>query len=75
MTDIVTNLRAHKSSAYACQDCYGNTMADSRSVAQIIADPQTPTWIKEAVQRFRKTNPSHAALLEAIHDIRSGASK
>ena len=29
MNDIVTSLRAHKGSAYMCQDCYGSTMDDA----------------------------------------------
>ena len=29
MTDIVTSLRAHRSSAYMCQDCYGTVMDEA----------------------------------------------
>ena len=29
MTDIVTILRAHRSSAYMCQDCYGTVMDEA----------------------------------------------
>jgi hypothetical protein len=44
------------------------------SVAEIIADPQTPSWIKDGVQRLRKSDPIYSAFLEALHDMRVGAS-
>lgn len=44
-----------------------------RSVAEILADPQTPVWIKDGMKRLRKNDPSYAAFLEAFHDMRVGA--
>ena len=44
-----------------------------RSVAEILADPQTPAWIKASVQRLREGDPSYAAFLEALHYMRVAA--
>lgn len=43
------------------------------TLRELIADPQTPEWIKASVQRLQKQEPSYAALLEAVHDRRNAA--
>jgi hypothetical protein len=45
-----------------------------RTVAEILADANTPAWIKEGVARLRKTEPVYATFLEAMHDYRVAAS-
>ncbi len=46
-------------------------MSDSRTLAEILADPNTPQWIIAGVNRIRQTSPVYAAFLEAMHDRRA----
>jgi hypothetical protein len=41
-----------------------------RTVAEILADPETPAWIKESIKRLRKSDPIYLAFIEALHDMR-----
>lgn len=42
-----------------------------RTVSEILADPQTPMWIRAALKRLRRNYPQFTALREAIHDLRA----
>jgi hypothetical protein len=42
----------------------------TRTVKQIMADPTTPSWIKNGVKKLRRSNPTYAVFLEVIHDYR-----
>lgn len=46
-------------------------MADTRTVTEILADPTTPAWIRNAIKRLRETSPNETALAEALHDLRT----
>jgi hypothetical protein len=39
-----------------------------QTVADILADPLCPDWIKTGIASLRANNPNYAAFLEAMHD-------
>jgi len=39
-------------------------------IPEILADPETPAWIKEGIKRLRKSDPIYLAFIEALHDMR-----
>ena len=47
-----------------------HTQAIHRTVTEIVANPETPAWIKDGIKRLRKADPIYLAFIEALHDMR-----
>jgi hypothetical protein len=45
---------------------------DTRPALDILTDPATPLWMREAAERIRSADPLDFAFLCAMHDIRLG---
>ena len=84
MTDIVTSLRAHRSSAYMCQDCYGTVMDEAADEIEhlrlTLAELGFSSFLLRSRQRLRNPqwevlpgNARHLHIEQTLADMEEAA--